>query len=267
MTERQLTRALVRTPGASLVDGLTSARLGVPDYARALEQHAAYCEALESFGLTLTHLPAAEQYPDSTFVEDTCVIIPPRVPSAAHRAVITRPGADSRRGETANIGEILGELFADTLTIVAPGTVDGGDVCEAGDHFFIGISQRTNTHGAAQLAEFLQSLGYHSSFIDIRNRANILHLKSGIAYLGNTRLAVTDNFVGQPQFSEYELVRLNTGEEYAANCVVINDSVLIAAGFPAFEHTLKSLGYRTVPINMSEFQKLDGGLSCLSLRW
>jgi dimethylargininase len=267
MSERQLTRAIVRTPGASLVVGLTSAQLGAPDYAHALEQHAIYCNALESCGLTLTHLPASEQYPDSTFVEDTCLIIPPRMAAGPHRVVITRPGADSRRGETAKIDQLLASLFGETLKIVAPGTVDGGDVCEAGDQFFIGISQRTNAHGGAQLAEFLQSFGYHSSFVDIRDLANILHLKSGIAYLGNNRLAVTESFAGLQQFSDYELVRLAPGEEYAANCVVINDSILIAAGFRAFEHTLKSLGYRTLPLDMSEFQKLDGGLSCLSLRW
>jgi len=267
MDKRSLTRAIVRTPGASLIDGLTSGGLGTPDCARALEQHAAYCEALESCGLTLTHLPAAEQYPDSTFVEDTAVIIPPHSPTGKHCAVITRPGADSRRGETAGIQQILSQIFDETRAIVAPGTLDGGDVCEADDHFFIGISGRTNKQGGTQLAEFLMSFGYSSSFVDIRNMESILHLKSGIAYLGNKQLVVTGDFAELPQFSDYEFVRLRTGDDYAANCVLINDTLLIAAGFPEFERSLKSLGYRTLPINMSEFQKLDGGLSCLSLRW
>jgi dimethylargininase len=267
MGKKLFTRAIVRTPGASLVDGLTSGGLGTPVYARALEQHAAYCEALESSGLTLTHLPAAEQYPDSTFVEDTAVIIPRHSPGDRHCAVITRPGADSRKGETAGIRQVLLQTFDETRAIVAPGTLDGGDVCEADDHFFIGISGRTNEQGGAQLAEFLMSFGYSSSFVDIRNLDNILHLKSAVAYLGNKRLVVTEDLADLPQFSDYELVRLSSGDEYAANCVLINDAVLIAAGFPEFELTLKSLGYQTLPINMSEFQKLDGGLSCLSLRW
>jgi dimethylargininase len=267
MSERRLTRALVRAPAQSFVSGLTSANLGTPDYVLALAQHAAYCEALESCGLTLTHLPAAEQYPDSTFVEDTVVIIPPHSPAGKHCAVITRPGADSRKGETAGIDQILSQIFDETRAIVAPGTLDGGDVCEADDHFFIGISRRTNEHGGAQLAEFLKSFGYSSSFVHIRNNENVLHLKSGIAYLGKKRLIVTEDFAGLPQFSNYELTRLSAGDEYAANCVLINDTVLVAAGFPEFERSLKSLGYRTLPINMSEFQKLDGGLSCLSLRW
>jgi len=215
----------------------------------------------------VTHLPAAEQYPDSTFVEDTAVIIRPHSPTGRHCAVITRPGADSRKGETASIEQILAQTFEETRAILAPGTLDGGDICEADDHFFIGISRRTNEQGAAQLAEFLISFGYSSSFVDIRNMERILHLKSGMAYLGNKRLVVTGDFAGLPQFADYELVRLNPGDEYAANCVLINNTVLITAGFPVFESTLKSLGYQTLQIDMSEFQKLDGGLSCLSLRW
>ncbi len=268
MRERRLTRALVRAPGQSLVSGLTTANLGAPNYALALEQHAVYCEALEACGLTVTHLPRDERYPDSTFVEDTAVIISPRGSEAGRAsAVLTRPGAESRTGEVISMEPVLSELFGQTLIITEPGTVDGGDILQAGDHFFIGISDRTNDEGGAQLAEFLKSFEYTSSFVDIRNVENILHLKSGISYLGDNRLAVWNAFGQRPEFDGYELLRIGSGEEYAANCVAINDSVLIAAGFPQFESTLKSLGYETRALQMSEFQKLDGGLSCLSLRW
>jgi len=268
MSDQRLTRALVRAPGQSFVSGLTTANLGAPDYAIALEQHAAYCDALEACGLTLTHLPADEQYPDSTFVEDTAVIIPPQSSAAAgHSSVFTRPGATTRMGEVESVRPLLSQLFAQTSSIVAPGTVDGGDICHAGDHVFIGISHRTNEVGGVQLAEFLKSFGYTSSFIDIRNIENILHLKSGIAYLGHGRLAVWNAFAQLAGFSGYELVPVRSGEAYAANCLPINDTVLVAAGFPQFENTLKSLGYQTRALQMSEFQKLDGGLSCLSLRW
>ena len=268
MSDRRLTRALVRAPGQSFVSGLTTANLGAPDYALALAQHAAYCEALEACGLTLTHLPADEQYPDSTFVEDTAVIIPPQSSTGAgHSAVLTRPGATTRMGEVQSVRPLLSQLFAQTSAIVAPGTVDGGDICHAGDHFLIGISHRTNEQGGAQLAEILKTCGYTSSFVDIRDIENILHLKSGIAYLGQRRLAVWEAFEQLPELSGYELVRVTSNEEYAANCLVINGTVLIAAGFPQFEAKLKSLGYQTRALQMSEFQKLDGGLSCLSLRW
>jgi dimethylargininase len=265
---RQLTRAIVRPPGASFIAGLTTADLGPPEYAPALKQHAAYCETLESCGLTLTHLPAEEHYPDSTFVEDTAVIVRPLgVQTTAAIAVITRPGAASRLGEITSIQRILTQLFSEVSAIAAPGTLDGGDVCEAGDHYFIGISERTNEHGATQLAEFLKSFGYSCSFVDIRGMANVLHLKSAVSYLGDNRLVVADELVSRSEFRSFEIVRLNRAEEYAANCLVVNDSALIAAGFPRFEETLRLLGYKTLLLAMTEFQKLDGGLSCLSLRW
>ena len=267
MIERNLTRALVRRPGRNLVSGLTSANLGAPDYGLALEQHEAYCAALEACGLTLTHLPPDERFPDSTFVEDTAVIIPPLSATGDFDAVLTRPGAETRTAEVVCVEPILSQLFGQMPAITEPGTVDGGDICHAGDHVFIGISHRTNEVGGVQLAEFLKSFGYTSSFIDIRNIENILHLKSGIAYLGHGRLAVWNAFAQLAGFSGYELVPVRSGEAYAANCLPINDTVLVAAGFPQFENTLKSLGYQTRALQMSEFQKLDGGLSCLSLRW
>jgi len=170
-------------------------------------------------------------------------------------------------GEVVSVSRLLSQFFAQTSSIAAAGTVDGGDVCHAGDHFFIGISHRTNEQGGAQLAEILKACGYTSSFLDIRNIENILHLKSGIAYLGQRRLALWEAFERLPELSGYEMVRVSSGEEYAANCLAINGTVLIAAGFPRFEAKLKSLGYQTRVLQMSEFQKLDGGLSCLSLRW
>jgi dimethylargininase len=159
-------------------------------------------------------------------------------------------------------------LFYDTLAeITAPGTLDGGDICEAGDHFFIGISERTNPDGAKQLATYLAGLGYTSDFVDIRGVAGILHLKSGIASLGEGMLALIDSLAEHPAFKRYEILHLEPQENYAANCLRINDNVLIAAGFPCFEQALEAAGYRPVPLDMSEFQKMDGGLSCLSLRF
>src|ERR1044072_578949 len=147
------TKAIVRPPGANFAAGLTTVDLGAPDFARALKQHEAYCQALESCGLDVIRLAPDEQHPDSTFVEDTAVL-------TARGAVITRPGAPSRLGETNQIIPLVREHFSNVHSIEGPGTVDGGDVCEAGEHFFIGVSQRTNEHGARQLAGILESLGY-----------------------------------------------------------------------------------------------------------
>ena len=125
------------------------------------------------------------KYPDSTFVEDTALLTP-------RGAVLTRPGAASRRDEVESIAPVVRDYFSNVYSIEEPGTLDAGDVCEAGDHFFIGISRRTNEHGAKQLAAILDSFGYSASLIDIRGVSNILHLKSGMAYLSDRRLVVTE---------------------------------------------------------------------------
>src|SRR5215204_946342 len=254
------TRAIVRTPGSNFASGLTSVDFGLPVFERALAQHAAYCETLESCGLELIRLEPDDRYPDSTFVEDTAVL-------TARGAVVTRPGAASRLGETDSIGPVLLQHFGRLYSIREPGTLDGGDVCEAGEHFFIGISQRTNEEGAEQLARLLDSFGYGSSLIDIRGLSNILHLKSGLAYLGGKHLLVIEALRDLKEFSSYDLVALEPTEEYAANCLSINGRVFIASGFPAIKRRLEQLGYHTIELDMSEFRKMDGGLSCLSLRF
>jgi dimethylargininase len=263
------TKAIVRPPASNFAGGLTTQNLGAADYARALQQHAMYCEALEQCGLTLTRLEADESYPDSTFVEDTAVIVPalPGEQASASGAILARPGAPGRVGEVNRVAELLSRFYPELHSIHAPGTLDGGDVCEAGHRFFIGISQRTNEAGAQQLTKVLARYGYTSTLIEIRNIKNILHLKSGLAYLGDNRLAVIDALVNHDKFRHYDFVRVTTPEQYAANCVRINEYVLVAAGFPVFEKALLALGYKTLSVEMTEFQKMDGGLSCLSLRF
>ena len=254
------THSIVCPPCASFAGGLTAAGLGAPNLDRALEQHERYCEALERFGVELTRLAPDPRHPDSTFVEDTAVL-------AARCAVITRPGAISRRGETKAVREALEPFYGTFYEIEAPGTMDGGDVCEAGEHFFIGISERTNKEGARQLAGFLSSSGYTSAFIDVRGFAGLLHLKSGLAFLGDRWLVVDEALAGLKEFSDYRLLQVEPAEKYAANCVRINDHVLLASGYPKIEARLRGLGMNVVALDMSEFRKMDGGLSCLSLRF
>ena len=170
----------VRPPAANFADGLTTAGLGAPDVALALEQHARYCEALERCGLRLTRLEPDPRYPDSTFVEDAAVL-------TEHCAILTRPGAPSREGEVAAIRDVVHRFYSRTQAITAPATLDGGDICEAGAHFFIGVSERTNAEGARQLAGFLAQEGFTSSVVDIHGVPGILHLKSGLTYLGQER--------------------------------------------------------------------------------
>ena len=254
------TKAIVRPPCTNFAAGLTTVDLGAPDFERALKQHEVYCQTLESCGLDVIRLPPDELHPDSTFVEDTAIL-------TARGAVITRPGAPSRLGEATQIVPLIRDNFSNVHLIEEPGTVDGGDVCEAGEHFFIGLSQRTNEHGARQLSGFLESFGYTSSLIDVRGVSNILHLKSGIAYLGGKQIVLIEALLGFEEFSGYDLICLDSSEDYAANCLEINGKVLVADGFPATKREIEHMGYQTIALDMSEFQKMDGGLSCLSLRF
>jgi dimethylargininase len=184
-----------------------------------------------------------------------------------HGAVLTRPGAISRQGEVAPIRSVLSKHYSSFYAITPPATLDGGDICEAGRHFFIGISERTNPEGARQLSGFLENEGYTCALIDIRKMKGFLHLKSGMAYLGDNRLVLIDALAQLPEFQAYERVRIKPHEHYAANCVRVNDYVLMAAGYPEFAETLQVLGYDFIALEMTEFQKMDGGLSCLSLRF
>ena len=268
------TKAIVRAPSRNFAAGLTTAGLGAPDYQLALEQHAGYCAALEKCGLQLIRLEPDERYPDSCFVEDAALVIEDSRTSTKH-AVLTMPSALSRRGKIESIRSELAGLFPAFDEIQSPGTVDGGDICEAGTHFFIGISERTNQAGARQLAQILTKHGCTSGFIDIRTRTHaqaaratsLLHLKSGLAYLGDKTLVVTEALATHEESRGYRLIHVDPSEDYAANCIQVNGRVLIAAGHPHFAATLRDLGYETIAVKMSEFQKMDGGLSCLSLRF
>lgn len=252
--------AIVRPPSPNFADGLTRERLGPPDYATALAQHVQYCAALERCGLKLIRLDADARHPDATFVEDTAVLMP-------RRRIVTRPGAESRRGEIDAIRTSLVHQGFELDAIVAPGTVDGGDICEAGDHVFIGLSARTNEDGAEQLASLLRSAGYGTSIVDIRGVDGILHLKSGMSWLGDGRLLLIEALIHHPAFAHHERIRVESDEAYAANAVRVNGHVLLAAGYRRTAARLRELGYALIELDMSEFRKMDGGLSCLSLRY
>jgi dimethylargininase len=252
--------AIVRPPSSSFAQGLTTTGLGAPDLALAQEQHREYCAALEQCGVALTILDPDPQFPDSTFVEDTAVL-------TTRSAILAHPGAASRRGEVSSVARSLTQFYPSLQTIQPPGTLDGGDICQADDRFFIGISERTNEVGAQQLAKLLEQDSYSSSFVDIRGLNGLLHLKSGIAYLGDQRLVLTKGVEDLAIFDGYEIVTVDVDENYAANCVRVNNYVLVAAGYPKFSTELSRLGYQTIPLDVSEFQKMDGGLSCLSLRY
>lgn len=255
----QFANAIVRVPGRSFSQALSAAG-GQPDIAKALEQHSAYRHALAGCGVQVTTMAADESHPDGTFVEDTFVI-------AERVAIATRPGAKSRLGEVNAVAAAVGEFRAHCERIEPPGTLDGGDICQVDEHFLIGRSARTNEAGAAQLAAILARHGYSSSTIDIRSCPSLLHLKSGITYLGERRFLVASGFPATQALADADRIEVSAAETYAANAVRVNDHILIAAGFPRLAGSLSGLGYRILPLEMSEFAKMDGGLSCLSLRF
>ena len=254
-----ITRAIVRPPGSTFAKGLTSASKGAPDVSLALEQHAAYRGALQRCDVDVIELPPSDDFPDATFVEDVAVIID-------GHAILTRPGAPSRQDEVGLMRDRLVALFPLAGEIVAPGTLDGGDVCDTPDVCYIGVSDRTNEAGAEQLGRWLQAIGRRAVKVDIRPAGGLLHLKSAIAFVGDT-FVVAPSMRDHPALRDKPAIYVDDNEAYAANCIEINGRVFVAAGFPRFASALEAHGFEIVTLEMSEFEKMDGGLSCLSLRF
>lgn len=251
------TRALVRKPGKSFVNGITTAKLGKPILSRALEQHDAYIAALAECGLDVTVLGADERHPDAPFIEDTAVL-------TRRFAVITNPGADSRNSEKQMTRPAVQRFYDVVAAIEPPGTLDGGDVMAVNGHHFVGLTTRTNAGGARQLIALLEQHGYTGSTVSLES---FLHLKTGVSWIGGRALLAAGELIDHPAFRDFDIISVPPEETYAANCLRINDRVLIPAGFLRTRQVLAERGYALLEIEMSEFRKMDGGLSCLSLRF
>jgi dimethylargininase len=221
-----------------------------------LKQHEGYLDALISCGLKVTVLDPLPDFPDAYFVEDTAVVTP-------DVAVITCPGADPRKGEEVSIALFLAG-FRKLERISAPATLDGGDVLQVGNHFLIGVSQRTNKEGAEQLGRILESYGNTWVAMPVGDG---LHFKSSVNYVGKNTLLVTPDFAGYPELSRYDKIILERDEAYAANTLLVNDRLLTPAGFPSVRKRLEGLGCEIIELETSEMRKMDGGLTCLSIRF
>ncbi|QIB70130.1 N(G),N(G)-dimethylarginine dimethylaminohydrolase [Aminipila butyrica] len=251
---------IVRRPCKAMVEGITSApELGQPDYELALKQHDNYIEALKQCGVEVTVLEALEDFPDSCFVEDPAVI-------TSKCAIIANPGADSRNGEKAEILPAIKKFFSDDKIeyIQDPGTLDGGDVMMVGDHFYVGRSARTNEEGIRQFIAILEKHGLTGSEVPLEK---VLHLKTGVNYIENNNMLVSGEFIEKPEFSKYNKLIIPDDEAYAANCIWMNGTVIVPEGYPTVEKVVKDAGYKVLLVDTSEYRKLDGGLSCLSLRF
>jgi dimethylargininase len=249
--------AIVRKPCVEMINGITTSTEGKPDFELARKQHLVYIEALQACGLNVHVLEADPRFPDSTFIEDVAVCTP-------HCGIVTNPGAFSRRGERDVMFGVLAGFYNNVHEITSPGTLDAGDVMMAGSDFYIGLSERTNENGASQLIRILKN--YNLNGITVK-MDKMLHLKTGLSYIENNNLLISSQFIYDKTFDHFNKILIDDDEAYSANSLWINGTVFVPKGYP---HTLKKIiqaGYKTIEIDTSEFRKLDGGLSCLSLRF
>jgi dimethylargininase len=225
------------------------------DVAAARRQHAAYVSALADAGYDIMALEADEAHPDCPFVEDTAVLL-------ADTAVLTRPGAESRRGEVASVADAL-RAITSVAEITSPATLDGGDVLVMGDRVFVGRTARTNQAGIDQLMRLASLLGFHLRPVPV---TGALHLKSAVLPVDDgTVLLAVDNVSPEP-FGDYRVIPKAAGEERAASVLPLRDgTVLATAAAPKTIGDLEHAGYKVVPIDISQFQAADGGLTCLSV--
>lgn len=250
--------AIVRTPSASVVDGLRAEDRGNPDYKGVKAEHKAYVAALESVGLNVTVLPELEAFPDSIFVEDPALVF-------TEGAILLNPGAASRQGESQKISPVLHDLFDNVLELPQTGHADGGDVLVTPESVMIGLSARTDKTGATALIKCLHHLGHRGEIV--HTPEGVLHFKTDCSLLDEETILVTRRMAQSGIFDAFRKVVLPDGEEPAANAVRINDTVLVSANYKRTIEILDQHGYTVLPVKTSEIQKIDAGLSCMSLRW
>ena len=260
MNEYRYQHCIVRTPSHSCLEGITtSAFLGKVDYENAIRQHEAYIRALEQTGVRVKVLPARKEFPDSCFVEDVAVISP-------YGAIVTNPGAPSRNGEKEAIIPALKEFFPEEKIyyLQNPGTMDGGDVLLIENCYYVGISRRTNVDGFCQFREIGRGFGMDAVAVPV---TDILHLKTGVVYVGEGRVLISGEFIRRPEFDGFEKFEVPEEEAYGANIIRMNGKIIVASGYPSVSRKLREWGYDIIETDTSEYKKIDGGLTCLSLRF
>lgn len=259
MRSFQFTHAITRKPSASIVAGLRAVDTGSPDLALMQAHHADYVAALRSTGATVIELAALESYPDSVFVEDTALCLP-------EGAVVMRPGAASRLGEAAEMAPHLMALYGDVKRISgADSFIEGGDILTTETEILVGRSARTNAAGVAELTRLVAPWGQRVR--EVFTPPGVLHFKTDCSLLDAETILSTRRLAASGCFTGYRVIEVADGEEACANSIRFNDLVLMPDGFPRTRETLAKAGYALRVIGNSECAKLDGGMSCLSLRF
>ncbi len=252
------THAVSRRPGASVTAGLRAQDRGAPDLERMQAAHDAYVDTLRSTGAEVIVLDALEDYPDALFVEDTALCLP-------GGAVMMRPGAASRMGEVAQMRPTLAGLFEDLRDIEGPGHIEGGDILFTGREVLVGLSARTDAEGVAELRKILDEWGH--SLREVQTPDGVLHFKTDCSLLDAETILSTQLLDASGCFDGYRVLHLPDGEEAAANAIRFNDVILMPDDFPMTAEMLTREGYNVRPIDNTDCALLDGGMSCLSLRF
>ncbi|NRB18767.1 MAG: dimethylarginine dimethylaminohydrolase [Rhodobacteraceae bacterium] len=254
----EFSRAITRRPSACIVDGLRAQDIGTPDLDRMQQAHTAYVAALKSTGAEVTELPPLEGFPDAVFVEDTSLCLP-------QGAILMHPGAPSRVGEVAEMATTLRGLYSDVRQIEGPGHVEGGDILVTGREILVGRSDRTDAAGVAELAEIAAEWGH--ALREVFTPPGVLHFKTDCSLMDGETILATKRLDASGCFEGYRVLHVAEGEEAAANAIRFNNLVIMPAGFPRTAEMLDKAGYELVEIDNRECAKLDGGMSCLSLRF
>jgi dimethylargininase len=250
--------AIAREPGRSVVRGIRSDPRAVPSHEGIVREHAAYVAALRAAGLTVDVLPPLEDFPDSIFVEDPALVLP-------EGAILLRPGASSRLGESEEMRSALTRHFDRVLELQGDEYADGGDILVGPDIVFIGMSRRTNRAGAEALRAKLERFGRKARIV--ATPEPILHFKTAASLLSDDTMLATKPMVDSGVFAGFRIVVVPAGEEHAANSIRVNDVVFVGESFPRTIDLLDKEGFSVRPLPVTEIAGLDAGLSCMSLRW
>ncbi|WXG44027.1 MAG: arginine deiminase family protein [Promethearchaeati archaeon SRVP18_Atabeyarchaeia-1] len=225
------------------------------DISLARKQHDLYCDALQRRTLKLIRVPADNSFPDCVFVEDPAIVY-------RQNAVICRMGARSRVGEIEGVRKTLSSLFKNTVTIRPPATIEGGDVLKVDSDLFIGVTSRTNMEGVNQLKETLKNEECHVTPVRVEK---ILHFKSACSYIGDHYIVANPGYFDLGVLSSFNLILLPKEEAYAANCLAVNGTVFVSKGYPVTRNLIEKEGFTTEELDVSEFKKCEGSLTCLSI--
>lgn len=250
--------AISRTPSKSIVDGLRAVDVGAPDYDTFLGHHTDYVAALRSTGAEVTVLPALEEFPDAVFVEDSALCL-------QELAIVMRPGAPSRLGEAAAMKPTLEKMYSKVAQIDGPGFIEGGDILVSEREILVGLSDRTTQAGVDELAEIVAPFGY--SVRVVQTPPGVLHFKTDCSLLDGNTILSTPLLDASGCFDGYEVIHTAEGESACANSIRYNDLVLMPAGFPKTRARVEEAGFTVKEIGNTEAAKVDGGLSCMSLRF